>query len=272
MRNVIREFVDGPYGQIHLRRAAPDIVNAPPLMCLHMFPQSGRSFAPFLAHMGKDREVVAPDFPGYGESAPPPAPIQARDYAASIWAAVDNLGLLNSTGQIDLLGVHAGAKLAVEMLRQRPRQVRTPVLFSAAVFTAAELDQLRGSFSTIPLDEAGTRIKKLWELLNKYRGPELELENLAISLGEMLRGGEGYEWGHDAVFKYNAVFAEILRSVTHRVILVNPNDDLFTITPRTADYLQYCEIYSMPNWHHGFFELHAQDVATQVRRWLAHDN
>ncbi|MFK8013865.1 MAG: alpha/beta fold hydrolase [Gammaproteobacteria bacterium] len=266
---VRRQFVDGPYGQMHLRLAAPDRSTNAPLVCLHMFPQSGRSFSPFLSHIATDRTAVALDFPGYGESAPPPAPISASDYAKAMWAAVDALELTSEHDRIDLLGVHAGAKLAVEMIRQRPDGVRRPVLFSAAVFTPQELATLRESFSSMPLDEAGARFQFLWSLLVKYRGPELELEDLAITLAEMLRGGEGYEWGHDAVFEYNRIFPDVLRSLSHHVVLVNPNDDLYTVTPRTADYLAQVDLHDRPSWHHGFFELHAEEVATQVRGWLS---
>ena len=68
-----RRFIDGVHGQIHLRVAEQGASHHRPLYCLHMSPKSGRSFEIFMRLMADDRTVVAPDYPGYGESAPPPA-------------------------------------------------------------------------------------------------------------------------------------------------------------------------------------------------------
>ena len=68
---VIRQFCDGPFGQVHVRRAG-DTGNKPGLVCLHMSPKSGRSFADILPYLAGERRVLAPDNPGHGESDLPP--------------------------------------------------------------------------------------------------------------------------------------------------------------------------------------------------------
>ncbi|MEM1230395.1 MAG: alpha/beta fold hydrolase [Pseudomonadota bacterium] len=259
-----RSFVNGRYGQMHLRRADPATGGATPVVCLHMFPQSGRNFEALLPLLGRHRTAIAPDFPGYGESTPPPQPIAAADYAAAIWDVVDALDLCGEHGQVHLFGIHAGAKLATEVARQRPDAVGRIILSSAAVLTEAELDALKQAFTPIPLDHAGTRFARLWDLLNRNRGTGVTLEMQAISFAEMLRGGEAYEWGHDAVFEYNRVFPAAIAELAHEITLLNPGDDLYAMTPRTLAHIRNGELHDRPEWQHGFLEVHAQAVAALI--------
>lgn len=263
-----REFVDGQYGQIHLRRSGTLSPAHRPLICLHMFPQSGRNFERLLSITPPDRLVIAPDFPGYGESAPPPGKISASEYAASVWRVVDELGLLEAHDSIDLFGIHAGAKLAVEVAHQKPEFINRIVLSSAAVLSSEELDQLRSVFSPIPLDDSGTRLRHLWDILVRNRGPEMSYEMMAASFAEMLRGGEGYEWGHHAVFEYNEMFPHILSQLHHPIAVLNPQDDLYQMTPRTAQHLKNGKVIDFPDWSQGFLETHAEQLWQVIEYFL----
>ena len=269
--SVVREFVDGPYGQMHLRKTNAWSSGHRPLLCLHMFPQSSVKFRRLLEVVDDDRLVVAPDFPGYGESDHPQQPIAAEDYAASIWRVVDALSLLDPHGQIDVFGIHAGAKLAVEFLSQRPEHVNRVVLSSAAVLYPNEIDELRASFQPIQLDEAGTRFTHLWNLLMRNRHDDMTLERCASVFAEMLRGGEQYEWGHHAVFEYNLKFPSVLESVTHPVALLNPKDELYQMTKRTMTYLPNAQLFDLPEWGHGYLDAHAERAYALVRDWISPD-
>lgn len=269
MAEVRRLFVDGKFGQIHLRMAVPKEVQTRPLVCLHMFPQSGRNFEEFLKYAGNDRVVIAPDFPGYGESSPPQSPITAHEYAEAIWEAIDDLGLVEGEEKIDLFGVHAGSKLSTELAFQRPEDINRIVLSSAAVFEPEELKSYEAAFSPVPLDEEGTRFKYLWSMLVRNRAADVSYELCSVGLAEMLRGGEGYEWGHEAVFKYNKVFSDRLSTLKHPIALLNPNDDLFDITPRALKYMQNGELFNRSHWSFGFLEVNAKEAAELVTKWLA---
>lgn len=271
MAKARRQFIDGDYGQIHLRMAAPDRPTERPLVCLHMFPQSGRNFEHFMAEASVDRVVVAPDFPGYGESDPPPAPITVSDYAKSVWDVADALELGKQFGTFDVFGIHAGAKLAVEVVRQRPGDINKVFLSSAAVLYPDELDRLKKTFSPIPLDEEGTRFQHLWSLLVKNRSQDMTDKMMAEAFAEMLRGGEAYEWGHSAVFEFNQQFPDVLASLPHPIALLNPGDDLYEKTPRSLKYIQNGELFDVPEWNHGFLEKRAAEAAKLVRDWLAKD-
>ena len=266
LTEIKRMFVDGRFGQIHLRIKCPGVPKCPLLLCLHMFPQSGRNFQTMMRHIN-DRIVVAPDFPGHGESAMPQEPIPAQEYAAAIWEAVDALDLLQ-TGPIEVFGVHAGAKLAVELASQRPEAVRKIVLASAAVLSPEEVERFKRVFRPMPLDEAGTRHAHLWDMQINSRGAGMTLEMCAVGFAEALRGGERYEDGHMAVFEYNSLFADVLNKLDHEILLLNPNDGLYDMTERALRYMKRGELLDLPHWEFGYLETRAEELAQIVTDWL----
>jgi len=268
MTKPTRLFVDGPYGQIHARVKCAERATRTPLVCLHMFPQSGRNFSQFLEKTRPDRSIAAIDFPGHGESAAPTHPISAEDYASAMWTAIDQLEFLSAHEQVDLFGIHAGSKLTVEMTAQRPNDVRKLVLSSAAVLLPDEVVELRKTFAPIPLDEEGSRFKHLWHLIVRNRPDYMTLEACAVLFAEMLRGGEKYEWGHHAVFEYNLKFPDVLRTIEQPVALLNPHDELSKMTLRSMEYLRNVELFDLPQWGHGFLEAFPEDIAEIVFNWL----
>lgn len=263
-----KRYIDGTHGQVHVRVAEPQFGSKRPLLCLHMFPQSGRSFETFMQVASKERTVVAPDFPGQGESDCPDAPIVAEEYAAAMWQAVDTIAELGSAGPMDVFGIHAGAKLAVEMTRQRPQDIHRLALSSAAVLEAEEIATLRSRLEALPLDEEGSRFQSLWQAVSRNRGPDATLSMCAVSFAELLRHGDRYTWGSQAVFEYNLTFPQVLKSIQKPVLLLNPGDELYKMTPRTVDYLQDVTLIDLPDWTHGYLDVHADAAAEIVLSWL----
>ncbi|MEE4349131.1 MAG: alpha/beta fold hydrolase [Pacificimonas sp.] len=257
---VRRAFVDGPHGQMHLRLSGDPAGPRPPIVLLHMFPQSSRNFSALMTELGKARSVIAPDFPGYGESTPPSAPITAEDYAGSIWSALDTLCVDRRRG-IDLFGIHAGAKLAVEAATQRPAAVRRLALCSAALVTAEETAHMRAAFRQTPLDEDGTHFARLWSLLLANRDRDVPLAAFAEDYAEMLRGGEAYGWGNAALFDYNPKFQAALESLDQPVLVINPGDDLHAVTPRVMPHLKHGQLIEKPDWRYGFLKRRAPELA-----------
>ncbi|WP_432201780.1 alpha/beta fold hydrolase [Erythrobacter sp. W53] len=266
---VRRDFVDGPFGQIHFRISTPSRNVKPPIVCLHMFPQSGRSFTELMPLLATDQVVIAPDFPGYGESDPPDQQVSAEVYADCIWRALDKIQPGLGNGSIDLFGIHAGAKLAVEAAFQRPHQVGRLMLCSAAVLTQAEIAKYWKSLNKIPLDDAGTRFQKFWRMQRSYAGDNVPLEAVAIAYAEMLRGGESYHWGHAATFDYNERFLDRLRHLSHPTLLINPGDDLYAMTQRTLPHLRNGRMLDRPHWKPGFLAVNARELADDMLQFLS---
>ncbi len=124
-----RGYFECRYGQLHVHNAIPPgggFEEGTALVCLHGVQGTGRSFRGFLALLGRDRSVYAPDLPGYGESDGPPQAMSAADYAAAIGDFLDTMRLR----QVDLLAHGAGSVLATELALTRGPQLRRLVLVS----------------------------------------------------------------------------------------------------------------------------------------------
>jgi pimeloyl-ACP methyl ester carboxylesterase len=121
-----RAYFDFKFGQLHVRTAFPatgGFDEQVTLFCLHAAQASSRVFARFLPEIADVRSVYAPDLPGHGESDPSPTSGMA-DAAEAISDLADELRLR----QIDLLGIHAGAAIALGLAAARPELVRRLVL------------------------------------------------------------------------------------------------------------------------------------------------
>ena len=266
MGKVRRQYVDGPFGQVHIHVSTPENpTDHLPLICLHQSPKSSREFKSFLEAMN-DRIVIAIDNPGHGESDTPLHETDAtiENYAKSAWVVINHLG----HNKIDILGHHTGAKVACEMAYQKPDNVRKIVMVSALILTPEERDTFKSQFQPIPLDEAGTRFKHMWAQSIKHCGPGVSLEQLAYSMAENLRAGEAYEWGHQAAFAYTDDFAERIKTLTHRITILNPKDMLFELTPRVSKLLQNGEIIDHPEWGFGFIDADTKGAVKAVKKAL----
>ena len=264
-----RRFVDARYGQVHLRESCPASGAAvgAPLVCLHLSPKSGWIYQDILPLLASGRAAFAPDYPGFGESAPPPAepPVRIEDYAAVMWEVVDELG----GGPVHLLGYHTGSLVAVEMATQRPDAVLHLINISAPIFTAAEIAEFNDTYRHIELDEAGTRFTHMWREILTWNEPGVSLAWSAASLAENLRAGERYEWGHRAAFRYAPRYRERLAALLQPTLIINPGDDLQGYTRRAAGLRDSLEIHEAPEWGHGFLSFQAGAAAALVNGFLA---
>lgn len=229
-----------------------------PLVCLHQSPKSGREFSDFMTCAAQDRLVIAPDYPGYGESdLPPEQPaVRIEDYARSVWQALDVLGV----DEVDLFGNHTGGAVAVEMAYQKPSRVGNIAMISASILNAQEVHDFDRFFQAIELDEKGSRFIEMWRRVTHYASADMSYEMMAISFAEGLRGGEAYEWGHRAAFAYNHTFIERISQLNHPIVILNPADLLFEFTKRASPLLNNGRVLDLPNWGASVLYTHPRDV------------
>jgi pimeloyl-ACP methyl ester carboxylesterase len=125
-----RAYFDCRFGQLHVRTAFPatgGFDEQVTLVCLHADQSSSRAFARFLPEIADVRSVYAPDLPGLGESDPSPSG-SISEAAGAVSDLADDLRLR----QIDVLGVHSGARAALDLAAARPALVRRLVLAGVA--------------------------------------------------------------------------------------------------------------------------------------------
>ena len=295
---VRRGYVDGRYGQIHYRIAQPargaeagtstgagtvtgagigaaasiragtgaaaavrdataGVAQRRPLLCLHMSPYSGAIYERFLAAMGVDRVAIAPDTPGFGASDAPPAPPTIEDYAAAMGGLIDALGL----GEVDLMGYHTGSETCVALALARPAQVRRIVMVSAPVFSDAERGELHTTYGPMQLDAEGGHLLRKWRSQLHWSMPGRTMEMAAEQFPDAIRNPQISWWGHYAAFAYD--LAGELPKVTQPLLVLNPDDDLHAHTLRAVALLKNGRIRHLPDWGHGFLDVHT-DAAREI--------
>ena len=262
---VKRQFVETASGQMHLRLAGAASAR-PTIVCLHLMPKSGRCFAKLMPQLAQDRLLIAPDFPGCGESDPYPVDVKPSipRYASSILEVIAHFKIQKAC----FVGYHTGAMVAAEIALRRPALTEKLVCISAPILTEQEVADFQRRYEAIPLDEAGTRFKVMWERIMAHRGPGMTLAMAADSMAESLRGGERYEEGHQAAFEHCQAFAEALRKIEQTVLVMNVGDDLFECSKRADDYMRNGERVDYPQWGHGFLDAWPQEAASVMREFF----
>ncbi len=260
---VTRHFMDGEFGQLHYRMAG-EASAKPTIVCLHMVPKSSRSYQHVLPLLARDRLGIAIDYPGYGESSPPFEESQASIdcYAQAVWQVLSTLNITN----VDFVGYHIGCMVSVRAAQLQPQWVNKVINIAAPVFLESEVQTFCDMFAPIPLDEEGTRFRIMWERVIHYRGPGMSLEMCADSMAENLRGGEAYEWGHMAAFHHAAQYIEDIKTLPHRLFVMNLNDDMRVQSERVDAYLKNGFRKDYFQWGTGFLDAFPEQVAAE---WLA---
>jgi pimeloyl-ACP methyl ester carboxylesterase len=99
-----------------------------PVLLLHGLGATNASMLPTLFDLAPDRRVVAPDLPGFGDSAKPIRPYDASFFARWTLALMDELGIERA----DLVGNSMGGRVAIEVGLLAPDRVGHLVLLAPA--------------------------------------------------------------------------------------------------------------------------------------------
>lgn len=97
-----------------------------PLLLLHAFPLSKEMWEPQLAALAGSCRCLAPDFPGFGDSEPPPTGGDSgmSELAVDAVALLDHLGI----GRAVVCGLSMGGYAALALCEAHPERVRALVL------------------------------------------------------------------------------------------------------------------------------------------------
>ena len=93
----------------HVRRGS-----GKPLLLLHGLGGSWREWAPVLDDLATEREVIAVDLPGFGETPPLPGKVSIETLADAVTGFLEEQDLVG----VDVAGDSMGARLALELARR----------------------------------------------------------------------------------------------------------------------------------------------------------
>jgi pimeloyl-ACP methyl ester carboxylesterase len=223
--SIRRNYVDGPYGQIHLRLVGDGV----PLLLLHQSPLSGGQFEavlPLLADSGF--AVAAMDTPGFGQSNRPAEPLDIAGYAAAIPAVLDALGWRKA----HVLGHHTGASIAASFAARYPDRLNRLVLNGLALLSDEERAHF-AQFRFAPLEPKadGSHLLSAWSQRLAASPGWTHLPAMHRYVTEMLANSDYFHWGFEAAFAYDlATDLKFVKATT--LILSNTGDDLYAASQR----------------------------------------
>lgn len=105
----------------------------PPLLLVHGIGGSRRSFDPITEVLARDREIIAPDLPGFGET----PPLEGTPTIAALADALEAFLVEHGLEGVDCVGSSMGARLVLELAR-RKKVGATVALDPGGFWTARE--------------------------------------------------------------------------------------------------------------------------------------
>ena len=268
-----RKFVRGPFGQVHVSVASPDMIKArPPLVLFHPTPYSSNYFNTFMEDMAKDRMVIAIDTPGYGDSDSPESLPTIRDYAESAASALASLGFGDRRELVvDVLGYHTGGLIAAELALIRPHLVRRIVLPGLPFYTGeARKTAYDKNAKPDPIVRDGSHLLPKWEFATGAVDAGLSLERAQEHFNDAMQCYPDCWKAYHAVFTYES--EKQLVKITQPALLITNASSLKEETEAAQQYLNRSTLIHFPEITLGGFDLHAEALANAVRNFLDNDD
>ncbi|MGP1275496.1 MAG: alpha/beta hydrolase [Caulobacterales bacterium] len=150
---------------VHYRRAGRH--GNPVVILLHGSPESAGALHAVAAALSDRFDVIAPDTPGNGLSAPLPVTEPNReDYARHLLAFMDTLGVPRA----GLYGFHTGAGTAMAAALMAPQRIAALALDGYAVWSEAERADLLERYCVVfPPVRDGSHLAQIWARLEEQR-------------------------------------------------------------------------------------------------------
>ncbi len=220
---VRRRYVDGPFGQIHVREAGQPDPARPSLACFHMSPMTGRTFERFMGLLSaiSGRHVMAFDTPGFGGSFDPASQPTILDYRDWLADAIRGVGMT----RFHLYGHHTGTHIATELAAAWPDRVASLMLNGMAYLTADERAAFRRMVApATPPDPEGAYLQPLWQLI-KGLFPAWDAALVHREFTAALRAQAGRDQAFQAIWDQD--FVAVLGRVHCPLLATSAADDFF---------------------------------------------
>lgn len=238
-----RGYAEGPFGQVHFRDTGGDGI---PLVLCSQSPLTSRQFdrvyAP-LADAGV--RAIGIDTPGFGMSDPPPKPPTIGEFATSIPAVLDHLGLNAAHAG----GHHTGCKIATEAALAYPKRVLSVVLSGPGPMSREEqleyIDTVLEAEKNFKSKPDGSHLSDAY--VKRLPWIKDHPDGLDLCTGyivQQLMGLGPFWYGHHAAFNYDG--AAGMQKVTQPgLILFNTGDMLYPLAGKARElcpHFTYAEI------------------------------
>jgi len=261
-----RTFVDGTYGQVHVRISTPPsgIQAKTPLVLLHPTPYSSQTYLSFIEQMRSDRLVIAMDTPGYGDSDRPDAPPSMEAYAQNALKVLDELGI---SDPVDTIGYHTGTLIAVEMAILNPARVNKMVLAGVPVYDSKKLSELYKKYAQpITLEKDGSHLDSKWSFATQTMKGGLSLEGAQSHFNDYMQSMPHSTQAYYTVFSYPGY--ERLPLITTPTLYVSINGSLKDETQDAHNLTPGSKWLYLDKITTGLFDVAYIEMADVARNYL----
>ncbi len=209
-----REFVDGPWGQLHVRVAGRR--GDPTLILLHQTIWSSAQFQRAQEELA-DRAIysIAIDLPGYGDSAAPLTPPTIAQYTDAIAVVMRHFGFASS----HLLGVNEGGTIAAAFAAAHPEQVTTLVLEGPVIMSPLALARYYAApRAYVPPRPDGSHLQTGWQRATEAAGTKLSVAALDATMQGVYQAGPAGWFAEEAAYRYDLL--PVLKQLRSPVMLL----------------------------------------------------
>lgn len=259
-----RGYADGPFGQIHFQ---DNQATGTPLVLCPQAPMTSRQFDRVLPLLGAAGvRAIAIDTPGFGMSDPPPAAPGISDYATSIPAVLDHLGLQAAS----LCGHHTGSKIVAEAALTYPERASKIILSGPAPMTREEqqeyIDTILAAEKVYAPKADGSHLSAIFEKRLPWIKDEPDgLELCTNYTIQNLMGLGPFWYGHHAAFHYDSIQA-LPKLTQPTLVLINTGDMLYPLAQKT---MELCPHFSYAELEGGGVDITDQDPEGWTREVVA---
>ena len=260
------QYFDSSYGQIHLRYLqARGEKTSPPLVCLHPIPSSGLYLTSIMPLLNQERDVIAPDYPGYGGSQPLTNKPAIKDFAQAV---IEALGNSSFAGPFDLFGFHTGSLVGPEISLIQGDMVRRLILVDVPYFEKALREELYDEVtSSDKITNEMESLSSAWEFNIDSRIGDVPLERAFELFVEHLRTGNNSTLGFHAAFTYPC--EEQFPKIQHPVLVIATQSGLLQPSREAARKLQNCSLVECLNIQSAVMETGIEEIAQTTCSYLS---
>ncbi len=195
-------YADIPEGQIHYRIEG----SGEPILLLHAGVTSCDEYKNVIPFLSQNYCAIAPDFPGNGNSDPPPYPYQILDHARTMISFMDSLGIRKA----NVVGHHVGGKVGLELAINWPERVNKLVMSSVGYKPGADEgivinDPFPDFTKRVEIKPDGSHLMEWWRRSACWGNPLDIVEERVIEYVKAGPRGEEIHWAgshHDARIRF----------------------------------------------------------------------
>lgn len=265
-------YVDASDGQLHYRFT--EAGEGPPLVFFHMTAASSEGYEPVMRALAGSVPTIAFDSPNYGESFRTDRPATVEYMAECLLEGLTNLGV----ERFHTFGHHTGVSIQCEMAVQAPDRVLSTIINGPTFAPPEELAAFKDMLAwQNPLDVKGTHVMRAWARIRNnmnlgyFSSPPHAAEIMTRDVVDMLRAGENWCWGYQAVFTHNLV-DRMQRQKAPMMFICGGEDISYPMHVRAREAYPDVPCFENPEGGVYYVETHPGEFVEPITTFLADQN